>query len=144
MDKSRAARQPATRPQARSTPCGAASSRDAAGSSGSWPAIPSSTADTSAAAWPLAAQCSSDAASVVVRWAASQVTDALSQFASHTARVPPDMAPPSSLSASSTPLTTLSPLGTRPGPRPTRCSAASTAPARSPFAQHAASLPGPP
>ena len=51
--------------------------------------------------------------------------------------------PPSSLSASSTPLTTLSPLGTRPGPRPIRRSAASTAPARSPLAQHAASWPGP-
>src|SRR5207244_8651366 len=88
-DKSSAARQPATSPQARSTPWGDVSSRDAAGSSGSWPAIPSSTADASAPAWPLAAQCSSDAASVVVRCAASEVTDALSQFASHPPRAPP-------------------------------------------------------
>jgi hypothetical protein len=120
-----------------------ASSLAAAGSSGSCPAIPNSTADTSAAAWPLAAQCSSEAASVVVRCAASHVAEALSQFASHTARVPPAIAPPSSRSASSTPLITLSPLGTRPGPRPTSCSAASTAPARSPRPQHAASWTGP-
>jgi hypothetical protein len=53
------------------------------------------------------------------------------------------MAPPSSLSASSTPLTTLSPLGTRPGPRPISSSTASTAPARSPLAQQAASRAGP-
>ena len=68
---------------------------------------------------------------------------ALSQFASHTARVPPAIAPPSSRSASSTPLTTLSPLGTRPGPRPTSCSTASTAPARSPRPQQVASWTGP-
>ncbi len=80
---------------------------------------------------------------MVVRCAALNVAAALSQFASHTARVPPEMTPPSSLSASRTPLTTLSPLGTSPGPSPTRYSTASTAPARSPLAQQEASWTGP-
>jgi hypothetical protein len=100
--------------------------------------MPSSTAATESAAWPPAAQCSSAAPSGVVRCAAYPVAAAPSQSASHTARVPPEMAPPSSRSASSTPHTTPSPLGTRPGPNPASSSAASTAPARSPAAHAAA------